>query len=313
MTPSQRRDPLAGFAAEIRRWRNLRGLSMKQLARRMGFDPSYISHIEGQRYGPSQEFAWRAEAILDSGREILRRFAEYEALQDQHQLRDPVPTRPSSLPSPTTVPGGVLIEREVASLTYRQHWYHCDVQRTIYNGGSEPVIRYPVRIDVDRRPDDEHTSDDYYHDHPLSWDELSFSASLESPVGRPLGWKVLHDRDSFKKLLLLFDGRSGASPLAPRHRMELRYSYRVRDDKWGPWFQRNIRFPTNELLVRLDFPAAATPTVWGVQSTHTSEAALHTAPRRINRGERVTFEWGTTDPALATEYRLQWRFTSRSA
>ncbi|MFD0819130.1 helix-turn-helix domain-containing protein [Micromonospora zhanjiangensis] len=177
MTPSQRRDPLADFAAEIRRWRTLRGLSMKQLARRMGFDPSYISHIEGRRYSPSQEFAWRAEMVLDSGRMILRRFAAYEASQAARPEGDPATTvRRPVRPAPPEIPGGVLVEREVACLTYREHRYHCDVQRTIYNAGSEPVSRYPVRIHVDLRPDGRDDSDGYYHDHPLSWDELSFSA-----------------------------------------------------------------------------------------------------------------------------------------
>src|SRR5262245_39364099 len=47
----------AEFVAEFARWRLERGLSKKQLAAEMGFDPSYLSHIEAHRHRPTEDFA----------------------------------------------------------------------------------------------------------------------------------------------------------------------------------------------------------------------------------------------------------------
>ncbi|MFE2491429.1 helix-turn-helix domain-containing protein [Streptomyces mirabilis] len=41
------------FAAEIARWREVRGVSKKSVAERMGFHPSYVSHMESGRIKPT--------------------------------------------------------------------------------------------------------------------------------------------------------------------------------------------------------------------------------------------------------------------
>src|SRR6266498_636988 len=69
------------FAAELALWRVERGLSKKQLAARMGFDPSYVSHVEGRRHKPTEDFARRAEAVLGAGGMIWQRFQEYDELR----------------------------------------------------------------------------------------------------------------------------------------------------------------------------------------------------------------------------------------
>ena len=45
------------FAAELARWREVRGMSKRTLARAMGFDPSYVSHMESGRHKPGGDFA----------------------------------------------------------------------------------------------------------------------------------------------------------------------------------------------------------------------------------------------------------------
>src|ERR687894_2768161 len=71
----------AEFVTEFARWRLERGLSKKQLAAAMGFDPSYLSHVEAHRHRPTEDFAKRAEAVLQAGGEIWRRFREYDELR----------------------------------------------------------------------------------------------------------------------------------------------------------------------------------------------------------------------------------------
>jgi len=41
------------FVADFARWRVERGMSKKQLAAAMGFDASYVSHVEARRHRPT--------------------------------------------------------------------------------------------------------------------------------------------------------------------------------------------------------------------------------------------------------------------
>ncbi|MFC8869755.1 multiprotein-bridging factor 1 family protein [Streptomyces sp. NPDC057148] len=65
------------FAAEVARWREVRGMSKKVLGERMGFHPLYVSHMESGSTKPSEDFARRADEHL---------------LPDPHQ-RGPAPRR----------------------------------------------------------------------------------------------------------------------------------------------------------------------------------------------------------------------------
>ncbi|WP_245236051.1 helix-turn-helix domain-containing protein [Streptomyces durhamensis] len=40
------------FAAELARWREVRGMPKRALAQAMDFDPSYVSHMESGRQKP---------------------------------------------------------------------------------------------------------------------------------------------------------------------------------------------------------------------------------------------------------------------
>src|ERR1700754_4021863 len=127
------------FAAELSRWRVERGLTKKQLATQMGFDPSYVSHVEGRRHRPTEDFARRAEAVLQAGGAIWARFTEYNELR-----RSRAGPRPSSgAPGQWLPPGaGLVVEHEIATLSYVDGVYHCTIRRHLYNAGTEPVTRY---------------------------------------------------------------------------------------------------------------------------------------------------------------------------
>jgi transcriptional regulator with XRE-family HTH domain len=58
------------FSAELARWRLLRGMSKKKLAAAMGFDASYLSHVEARRMRASELFARKAEEALNAGGEL---------------------------------------------------------------------------------------------------------------------------------------------------------------------------------------------------------------------------------------------------
>ncbi|HWH00603.1 MAG TPA: peptide deformylase [Pilimelia sp.] len=318
MTTSPTERAAESFAAELARWRAQRGLSKKQLATRMGFDPSYVSHIEGRRHRPTEDFARRAEHVLGAGGAIWRCFQEYDELR--HARGGPAGGhREPPVPEQWLPPGaGLVVERETAQLSYVSGSYRCTIRRALYNAGTEPVTRYLVRIAVDRYPHDPEQSNRHHRAHPLTFAELNLRAHCgeAAPVGRPdvrepMDWRAKQDRDAFKEVWLHFENAQGRFPLYPAQRTTIEYSYTVGPEKWGQWFQRAVRLPTRQLTVRLDFPDALDPLVWGVETSLSAEEMPLRTPVRYERdGDRARFEWSTEEPPLNARFRLEWRFRS---
>ncbi len=97
---------------------------------------------------------------------------------------------------------------------------------------------------------------------------------------------------------MLFKTEHGRFPLYPGKEVWIEYADSVGEEKWGRWFQRAVRLPTEHLDVELAFPSDLDPAVWGIETSMTAEAApLRTAPiRREEDGMRV-FCWITSTPA----------------
>jgi peptide deformylase len=313
MTTSPIERAADSFAAELSRRRVEQGMTKKQLAARMGFDPSYVSHVEGRRHRPTEDFARRAEAVLGAAGAIWQRFQEYDELR---HARPPAAHRDPPVPEQWMPPGtGLIVEQELASLSYRDDAYRCVIRRALYNAGTEPVTRYLVRVAVDRYPNDPERSNRHHREHPLTFAELDLQAYCDDQGARePMDWRKKHDRDAFKEVWLLFENADGRFPLYPGQRAIIEYSYVVSHDKWGPWFQRAVRLPTRQLAVRLDLPLDLDPQVWGVETSMSAEEGpLRTPMVRHHDGERVFFEWSTEVPSLNARYRLEWRFRARPA
>ena len=296
------------FAATLVQCRAERGLSKKRLAAEMGFDPSYVSHVEARRHRPTEDFARRAESVLLAGGLIWQRFREYyDARQHaagsgshRHRVDGPEQWAP-----PVT---GLLVEHEHSDLTYVDDSYRCVVRRDLYNAGSEPITRYLVRISVDRYPGETERSNRHYRDHPLTWADLNLQARSGA---ESMTWRSKLDRDALKEVWLLFENDDARFPLYPGQRATIEYAYMVGEDKWGHWFQRAVRLPTRRLSVHLDFPTELSPVVWGVETSLTAEAGhLKTPVTEGRAGDRTVFDWSTEDPPLNARFRLEWRFRS---
>jgi peptide deformylase len=312
MTTSSLDRAAEAFAAELARWRAERGFTKKQLAAEMGFDPSYVSHVEGRRHRPTEDFAKRAEAVLQAGGAVWLRFTEYDELRRAPRAGTAT-GRDTALPEHWLPPGtGLVVEQETATLSYNDGVYSCSVRRLLYNAGVEPVTRYPVRVSVDRYPNDPDRSNRYYREHPLTWEDINLTAIFGDEPGEVMEWRPIHDRDSFKEVWLLFENDQSRFPLYRGQRATISYSYQVGDDKWGQWFQRAVRLPTRRLLVRLDFPADLSPAVWGVQTSLTAESPLRTPVSHSEDDGRAVFEWSTDNPPMHARYRLEWRFRAAS-
>ena len=301
------------FVTALAQWRNERGMTKKQLAARMGFDPSYVSHVEGRRHKPTEDFARRAEAVLAAGGAIWQRFQEYDELR--HARGGAPAHRDPPVPAQWLPPGtGLIVEQEVAELAYANGAYRCRVKRSLYNAGTEPVTRYLMKISVDRYPLDPSGSNRHHREHPLTWEELDIDAVAgEGDAAEPMQRRLKLDRDASKEVWLLFANEHGQFPLYPGERTTISYAYTVGEEKWGQWFQRAVRLPTRKLTVRLNFPVGFEPQVWGVETSLAAEVPVRTPLERHNEGDRAIFEWSTDAPALNARYRLEWRFRGAGA
>ncbi|GAA5079669.1 helix-turn-helix domain-containing protein [Nocardia iowensis] len=308
-TPSQTStvdEAVRAFAAEVTYWRETNGLDKKALADQMGFDPSYVSHIESRRHKPTEDFARKADVALNAGHAIVRRWREYEV------ARKRMP-RPSGdlAPAPTLSYPGVdlVVEHDAARLDYDGSTYRPTMRRLVRNTGTEPITRYLIRVSVDRYPSQPDRSKIHYRQNPLTWDELGLSATCQD---EPMRWEVKHDMDSCKEAWLLFENDNGKFPLYPGQSVWITYNYSVGDNKWGHWFQRAVRLPTQRLEVQLAFPSALDPVVWGTETSMTADARpIPTAPTQHEEGDVAVFAWNTTHPPLHTRYRMEWRFRSQ--
>lgn len=310
MTTSPIERTAAAFAAELGRWRLNRGLTKKQLAAQMGFDPSYLSHVERGRHRPTGDFARRADLVLQADGAIWQAYVAYDGARTAagRARRDSRSMRPWPLP-----PVGLVVDDEFAQLSYTGDAYTARIRRSLYNAGSEPVTRYLVRVSVDRYPADPERSNLHHRSRPLTLDSLALTAVCgEADEQEPMRWRVKQDRDALKELWLLFENEQGRFPLYPGQRTTIEYSFTVDEQRWGAWFQRSIRLPTSRLRVALSLPASRAPQVWGVEiSMAAGEMPLRTPVTRRRDGNLDRFEWETEAPPLHARYRLEWRFKTR--
>ncbi|MEU3309983.1 peptide deformylase, partial [Nocardiopsis sp. NPDC006832] len=278
-----------GFRTALAHWRKQRRMTKKALAEAMGFDPSYVSHVESGRYPPSEEFARLAEQKLSTGGELWRSWQMAPGVQ------------------PTSAGNGELfVDLDHAELRYYEGTYTASMRRRVVNGGNEPVTRYLVRISVDRYPGRPELSNELYRNHPLTWEQLRLTASCD---GEPMAWVPKHDRDSFKEVWLSFENQDSMFSLYPGQAAVLEYSYVVGSDQWGRWFQRAIRLPTRAVSVELRFPDSMNPRVWGTETSSTAAAVpLRSAIQRREEDGEVSFIWHTNDPPIGARYRLEWQW-----
>lgn len=301
MTDNRSPDSGTSFAATLTRLRQARRLNKKQLARAIGFDPSYVSHMENGRHRPTHQFAIRADAVLDAGGALLAAFEQFRARSGGAGTTGDQPSWPG-------IPAGLVVRSEHAELTRRDDgYYQISIVRDIYNGTNEPVTRFPVRIEVDVHPTDSLRSQLFYRDNPVTLEEIDFRATLD---GAPTGWDVARNRDAYKKIYVRTEPNGFPSPIYPRESAVLCCMYRVPCTKWGDWFEREIRWPTEQLSVSLGFPERLEVRLTAREVTWGGDRPL---PARgdswVREGVRY-HSWSTARPALTNQYRFDWQLAS---
>jgi peptide deformylase len=204
------------------------------------------------------------------------------------------------------LPQSLIVRHEEAVCAYDGGAYHMRIRRQLYNASDAPVTRYLIRISVDRHPTTPERSNELYRHRPLTWEELNLSAWCGE---EQLAWDVKHDRDAFKEVWLLLESDRRKLPLYPGETTWIDYRYTVSEDKWGQWFQRAIRLPTERLSVQIAFPAELQVNVWGTETTMTAQAIpVRTAITTHEEDAQRIFSWSTECPPLHARYRFEWSF-----
>jgi peptide deformylase len=292
-----------GFVAELRRRRDVAGLSQVALAGLMGYGRSYVSKVETSGEAPSQEFAAKADQALHAGGTLVAAWQEQFADRRGQAIT-------AGGGNPDVGAAGLLVLDDDAELVYElePRQYRATMRRRIRNVGTEPITRYLIRISVDRYPGDAQRSNLLYREDPLRWEDIHLHAWHGEHRGQPMRWHVKVDRDAVKEVWLEFAAADGSRfPLYPGQDTAIEYTYTVPQGQWGHGFQRAVRLPTRRLSVQLAFPAALRPTVWGLHTSMAAESSpLPTPIAETLDGENAVYRWSTTDPPLHARYRLEW-------
>ncbi|MFF5081315.1 multiprotein-bridging factor 1 family protein [Actinoplanes sp. NPDC000266] len=291
----------SAFAQVLNAWRTRRGLSKKQLAASMGYHPSYISHVESLRHHPTFEFACRAEAVLASGSEIIEAYTGCRQATGELE-----PAARSGYEPSQMLPATIVIEDELATLTYTDDWYVCRVERLVRNVGDRPVTTCPVRIDVDRFPDQPGVSRRLYQEKPLRLADLDFAAAAGEEL---MDVRVTRTSDAYLKLALVFGNARARFPLYPGEQTRVAYSYRVPASQYGQWFQREVRFPTRALTVSLRLPESLGAEVGAEVLSYAGIKSYTPTVAHADDGT-VLHTMRMRELLLTSQVRLRWRFAA---
>jgi len=271
-----------------------KGLTQKELAQQIYQDRSIVSKIEnGSR--PTIEQIELLERVFE-GRGGLAELARAEWGDDLISK-----SRPNE---------SLIVLQEIAELELVDSFYTATISRRLQNNGKRPVTSYLVKIQVDRFPEDAERSRRHHHDNPLILEKVNFSAELD---GTSLRFEPKVDQPARKELFVHFESPDGQTlPLYPGQSVNLKYSYRVPTLLWGRWFQRAIRIPTDELVIRLRIPTKSEPVAWCREMSYERHGPIQQPPTELQLERIKQYEWRVFNPVLEARYRAAWRLENNN-
>ena len=179
--------PAEVFIAELKHWRDVRGLSQSALARHGQLRP--VVRVQG-RDGPAtavRRVRRRRRRCAANGRGTQAQLLRAGAVVAPHRAgRRQGHQPPAGEPSPPAC----VVEHDEAELRYDGSTYHPSSAARSATPATHRSRSYLVRISVDRHPGDPERSNQLYREHPLTWDELQLRArarrqapdALEGPL-----------------------------------------------------------------------------------------------------------------------------------
>jgi hypothetical protein len=106
----------------------------------------------------------------------------------------------------------VTVISDEASLFYQRNTVEVTITRHLANEGLFPLREYPVKVSVDRYPEEPGKSINFYQSNPLTWSDLAFEGYCND---KPMAWAPSFERPNAKRMNLLFENEEGAFPILP--------------------------------------------------------------------------------------------------
>ncbi|MDR7274980.1 helix-turn-helix domain-containing protein [Catenuloplanes atrovinosus] len=293
------------FRVALKTLQEKRGLSNKELAAAMQFHPSYVSHIISGRCAPTPNFAMRADAVLEADGDLLKLCVK--ARHGDPVLRAGM-VREAEFPAPGAAE--LIVEREEAAVRYDEaaRRYQIVVRRHLLNRTAEPVTWFPAHVAPDPSPDDYQAAKLLYATQPISDRDLGFSARYN---GRPVSWNVERRSEWRRDIAIRFRRFGLHEPIYPGERGVVEYGYRLPETHWGDWFEREIRWLTKQLVVRLEFPRHLAMHVAGELSSMSGDRPLDPPATVVPAGDLDRFEWRSDTPLKpGVSVRFAWTVTA---
>jgi transcriptional regulator with XRE-family HTH domain len=296
------------FRVALKTLQESRGLSNKELAAAMQFHPSYVSHIVSGRCAPTPNFAIRADAVLGADGELLKLCVKARHGDPGDPGRRAGIVREAEFASPGT--SELVVEREEAAVRYDEltRTYQIVVRRHLLNRTSEPVTWFPAHVAPDASPDDYQAAKRLYTAQPISDRDLGFYARYN---GRPVTWEVERVSEWRRDIAIRFRRFGLHEPIYPGERGVVEYGYRLPETHWGDWFEREIRWMTKQLVVRLEFPRHLAMRVAGELSSMSGDRPLDPPATVTPIGDLDRFEWRSDSPLKpGVSVRFAWTVTA---
>ncbi len=182
--------------------------------------------------------------------------------------------------------------------------YHLTFHKAVTNVSAHAVERVMYWVFANRFPDDPQQSYAFYQAHPLSWADLNLLAWDQH--GR-LDVLLVNDLNARKDFCICFQQDGVPRAMTPGETRDVRYSYSVPFEKWGPYIDRPMLYRTRTCSVSIQVPAASDIQVGGLEiSPLRRPRAIDQPIVRTLLGNIVQWNWTCRSPALGSTYRIVW-------
>ena len=198
--------------------------------------------------------------------------------------------------------------RDATYVIFADDKYKVRMSKVVAPNGVEPVEFVYARIDVNALGEENDISKCYYFNNPITLQNINFRAYTGTDTR--LKTSILNSYPSNIELaILLEEERTGYHRhILPGQAMGVNHELQPTIRQWGPWLQRAVRVPTDELVVMLAFPPDTVSLVTGKRLVGGSSRTL--LPRLRHRGRRDwdIWYWRKLKPSVLDHYRFVWEF-----
>lgn len=198
-------------------------------------------------------------------------------------------------------------QRDKVQILCKGDGYLIRMTKVVRAVGHPPVEFIYARIDVSVVPDSPQIAASYYRDNPITLENLRFRVS--DYAGGLLRYNVLHQYPSNIELALLLHRTDEdlPRPLGSGETARVRYTFEPTNLQWGHWLEREVRVPTDFLVVSLLFPrdlvTCSAAEVVGGSKRPLPGGLIHRQSPKFD-----WWYWELDDPSVHHRFRFTWAY-----